>query len=127
MAKDAIAEQSLAASLRKMIDRELDLAFLKAQTTAAAPDGTEGTVISPSVQIVISKALPMYGVRLSYPTPVGGEILRDDKALAIALAAAIHGYGHYEAAAIQELERRKQALDATRNGNGSGGKLIVEP
>lgn len=117
--RDAIAEQSLAATLRKLIDGDIALQFPKVETIGEGEN--EVALINPPVLFKLSRAVKGTSppLRLSYDTPFNTQDIADDKSLAIALAIALRGFLAYEEAAIKKLPP-----DITGNGHAKG-RIII--
>lgn len=101
--RDAIAEQSLAATIRKCI--ELDIAIQFPHITEIGEGEDKVQIINPPVIFKFSRAVPGTDppLRLAHATPFPSADLKDDKDLAIALALALRGFLMYEEAAKQRL------------------------
>lgn len=120
--RDAIAEQSLAATLRKLIDGDIALQFPKVSSIGEGEN--EVAIINPPTIFKLSRVVPGTNppLRLAFATPfqVAELDLKDDKSLAIALAIALRAFLTYEEEALKRLPP-----DVT--GNGQGRSRIVLP
>jgi hypothetical protein len=110
---DAIAEQSLAATLRKLIDGDIALQFPKVDSIGEGEDSVQ--IINPPLVIKLSRAVPGTNppLRIAHAIPFQVAELdpSDDKSLAIALAVAYRAFTVYEEEALKALPP-----DVTGNG-----------
>lgn len=119
--RDAIAEQSLAATLRKLIDGDIALQFPKVDSIGEGEREVQ-LINAPTIFKLSRVVKGREGLRLAFATPFqAGELdLKDDKSLAIALAIALRAFLVYEEEAIKRLPP-----DVT--GNGAGRSKIIIP
>jgi hypothetical protein len=120
--RDAIAEQSLAVTLRKLIEGGLILSFPKLEQEGGIP------ILNPPVNLMLARVTPDGKYTLKYNTPIDPSIVLDDKALAIALAVALRGFEAYEAEMLLRLgEEAAKRPDITGAGNNGDGRRIIKP
>lgn len=108
--RDAIAEQSLAATIRKLIAGDIALQFPKIETIGEGEN--EVAIINPPLQFKLSRLVKGTEIRIAFALPIQPEEVADDKGLAIALASAYYAFIKYEEQALKSLPP-----DVTGNGS----------
>lgn len=120
--KDAVAEQGLASTLRKMQAGGYTLMFPPAVPLDDRGVGEAAEPPPPPFKIAIGRIVQGLGF-IHYGAEFTQTTLKDDKELAYALALTLHGYNVYEGEALRVAGL---ATDTTgKGGNGAGGERRV--
>jgi hypothetical protein len=114
--KDAVAEQGLASTIRKLQAGGYTLMF---PPGVPAIEGND-----PPFKIAIGRVVQGLGF-IHYGVEYTPETLKDDKELAYALALTLHGYGYYEREALHSAGLAPSPEGKDKNGGGGGKRIIL--